>query len=177
MIQEAIEQHREDIKKKIADCLEIAVGEFQVPIDYPKLSFKLKSNRLAGTHSRSKRMIRINPWFLKEYSNKIINETVPHEIAHYIAHQIYGNVKSHGPEWKRVMRLFGLAPNRCHTCYLKDKPRKTKTRYRYLYECSCCKKEIKASPTVHNRILKGREYSHKGCEDGGLNFTGTRIVL
>jgi predicted SprT family Zn-dependent metalloprotease len=54
--------------------------------------------------------ILINRKFFNDKNIKqCLSDTVPHEVAHFVTQHIYGNVSSHGIEWKSVMiKCFGI---------------------------------------------------------------------
>lgn len=172
MIQEAT-TYRKDIYRIISDCVGRAEGHFGKTIGIPNLSFELKSNRIAGSYSFSSTLVKINPFFLTEHPDYILNQTVPHEVAHHITRKIYGRVSAHGPEWKHVMRVLGLAPNRCHSLKLNNPPRKAKVRRRYSYECPSCNQEYRLTTVAHKREGVSRIYRCASCQNRSkIIFTG-----
>ena len=84
-----------------------------------------------------------------------------HEIAHYIANDALG-AKGHDAKWKRVMRMLGETPNRCH-----DLEYVTSTRKQVTYECQTCGFEFKAGRKLKN---DGRGRMHTGCHRRAPHF-------
>ena len=120
--------------------------------------------RSAGMYkvNMGKRVIRFNPYHFAKYSEENINETIPHEVAHYISDQVYGikNIRPHGKEWQAIMLKFGVEPKRTFSYSLEGIP--TKQHKRYQYSCGCM--EFSITTRRHNLILnKKAEYSCREC--------------
>mgnify|MGYP000996666110 CR=1 FL=1 len=114
----------------------------------------------AGRAQWPSNRIRLNPIFLTENPEAFIRQTVPHEIAHLVNRSLFGAaVKSHGPEWKNVMRGFGLEPLRCHNYVVTHSSFRKQRRHHYF--CSCRSHLI--SQVMHNRIRSGSVYSCRNC--------------
>lgn len=95
----------------------------------------------------------------KEKDRKdMIEETVPHEIAHVLVYIMHGrDAKPHGEEWLRMMRkVLCVEPVRTHS-YCQKSARQTITRRpqrQWVYECGCC---LHSVPTrKKNRIEENR---------------------
>lgn len=142
------------------------------------VTFDLKGGR-AGTaqYSRSgDHKLRFNRKILMENSEEFLNDTVPHEFAHLVTYALYGTdrdhkgrrkIKPHGDEWKRVMRLLGYKPSRCHNF----KVEKARTvRRKYEYSCGC--QVHKLTAVRHNKIKSGR--SHYLCNRCGKKLERVR---
>lgn len=101
-----------------------------------------------------KREIRYNPWIFAKYWQVNLEGTVPHEVAHYIVHEVYGlgRVKPHGDEWRALMQYFGADPEVTFKADLDDIPQRRQRTHPY--RCDC--RDHQVSTTRHNRILKGK---------------------
>lgn len=66
--------------------------------------------------------IMISEHWYKIRGRKATKKTIYHEVAHAVTFELYGgSVRSHGPEWKRIMRVvFNLKPDRCFTPTIKQ---------------------------------------------------------
>ena len=109
------------------------------------------------------RVIRYNPYVFAKYFEDNLNETIPHEVAHYVTDILYGlrSIKPHGVEWKSVMQVFGVTANRTANYDLSGLPvRNFKT---FVYHCGCQNYEL--TSRRHNKILKGT--GHYMCRDCG----------
>ena len=80
--------------------------------------------------------------------------TVPHEVAHYITHELFGlhRIRPHGREWKAVMAGFDADP--AVTCNFDLSGIPQRVERRYTYHCACGSHELSARR--HNRIQRGR---------------------
>ena len=158
-------------------CDKISVQDINV-------KFNFRSTRVAGEFPskmnkrtfKVEKCIRYNDKFaiIKENETTFINETIPHEIAHYIVHlmrvSVNGNTKSktwsgHGTMWKKVMGQLGVQPERCHNMtapVIRSKSGLIKNRF--VYKCNC--QEHKVSARIHNKIVKGFEYTCSKCKTG-----------
>jgi SprT protein len=110
--------------------------------------------------------IRINPILLNENVEYIINQTVPHEMAHQVARMVFGYVKPHGIQWKAVMRVFGKQAIRCHplsvdTIKAIRQPRGTSK----MMKCICpkCNSIIPITRNRATKMSQGWTYRHVEC--------------
>lgn len=123
------------------------------------------SGRAAGMYHmhRSKRYIRYNPYIFAKYFEDNLQNTVPHEVAHYIADMVHGikNIKPHGREWQAIMHLFGVEAKTTCSYDLQGIPQRQHRRF--AYQCQCRNYEI--STRRHNMITRGqRRYHCPACK-------------
>lgn len=88
------------------------------PVPVLEVRFDLKG-RVAGMYcfssSNPAPYYRINEDLLRRYPVEMIQQTLPHEVAHAVVRHRNGDqAKQHGAEWQAVMREFGKVPERCH---------------------------------------------------------------
>ena len=114
----------------------------------------------AGKAYHWENRIKLNRFLLNQNPEEMINQTLPHEIAHVIAHIQYPFCKrGHGPEWRSVMRMFGLEPDRCHEFNTSNVGTWKLKRFEWL--CPCGPKTMAA--IRHKRALKNiRERGNSG---------------
>ena len=118
----------------------------------PTISLHLRGGT-AGKANASKWLIKYNPELYVRNKQDFVDRTVPHELAHLISRRLYGNIKSHGREWKTVMMKLGIEEiTRCHN-YDISGIKKTRNRP-YVYTCGC--KEFHLTQLLHNKILRGQ---------------------
>lgn len=107
--------------------------------------------------------IRYNPWIFSKYFDENLSTTVPHEVAHYIVHNVFGNlnVRPHGKEWKSLMQAFDADPSRTCDFDLAGIPvRSYKT---FTYRCQCQEHEL--TTRRHNQIVNKRKiYFCRKCK-------------
>lgn len=156
-----------DVKQECEDVLtkylEIATTHFATTFERPHLTYDLKGG-VAGYANGSKNTIQLNGHFLLDESTRddMLNDTLPHEIAHIVQRQLWPSSQSHGYEWRSVMRAFGLVPTRCHN-YGNVKPARKRKRYRVF--CSNCDYRMTFSDVVRNRLHAGsRNYHCTRCK-------------
>lgn len=91
--------------------------ELAAPIPRPKTVFDLRgatagmavSERTGPT--RVEQWIRIHPQLLLRYPVRMIQQTIPHEVAHLVTDWYLPRATDpHGPEWMAVMIYFGRPP-------------------------------------------------------------------
>jgi len=111
--------------------------------------------------NNKQQFIRYNPWLFAQYFTEGLNDTVPHEVAHYIVDVRYRRrCKPHGPEWREVMQFFGIDKPRATARYSLDGIPVRRQR-RHIYHCGCQTHEI--SSTRHYRIQRGIKYACRLC--------------
>lgn len=102
----------------------------------------------------------------------MVNDTIPHEIAHIVDFAIHGRSDGHGKKWKRIAHSLGCTGKRTHD-YSLEKARVTT---KYVYRATCGN-ETKVGPKVHRKIQTGSVYTMRGSNGRltGECFTG-RVV-
>ena len=135
------------------------------------VTFELRG-RAAGMYRvrGGQREIRYNPHIFARYFSDNLENTVPHEVAHYIIDILHGlrRVRPHGPEWRAVMRAFGAEP--VATCRYNLDGIPVRRQQRFSYRCACSTHSI--STVRHKRMLGGRvRYSCRRCQTP-LSYTG-----
>lgn len=105
-----------------------------------------------------RRWIRYNPWIFSKYFTENLRDTVPHEVAHYIVHELYGSrsIKPHGHQWRGLMQHFGADAGVTFDLDLAGIPRRRQRTH--AYRCGC--REHQLSSTRHNRVLRGTGRYH-----------------
>lgn len=136
----------------------------------PPILFDLRGTT-AGMYKvfGQRRWIRYNPWIFAKYYELNLQDTVPHEVAHFIIDEVYGKrAKPHGLEWQDLMARFNADPGVTFNLDLSDIPQRQQRTHPY--SCHCGTHEV--SSTRHNRVLRGRgKYQCRNC-DGELVYAG-----
>jgi len=143
---------------KVVECYVKAEEHYGRSFDLPTVRFDLRG--MAAGIAGSKR-IRLNPTFLQNHPEDMLEQTIPHEVAHLLCDVMYPRERiGHGYRWKRVMReCFKLNPDRCHAydvAHLHD----------FTYACVTCGKEYGFTKRRHFQVLRGRTYVCQ-CPDRG----------
>jgi len=147
---------RQKIVDKVQWCFEQTKSLLSNP-DMPKMEWNLRG-AAAGKYKHGGSYGRLgclcwHPKLVVRNEENYIEQTVPHEVAHYIVRQVWGDVQSHGTEWKQVMKMYGLTPERTHSY---DVSGIKQDRSPFVYNCGC--REIKVGHKRHNKIQRGRNY-------------------
>jgi SprT protein len=159
--------YEQEIEDRLNSLEEIALSEWDYNRVAPRLTFDLRGE-VGGRAYLQENRIQINPEALTKYKDHYIKQTIGHEYAHLVARDYFNwRIASHGVEWAKIMRSFGLPPDRCHT-YNLTKARNVKKKY--LYRCIKCNKEFNFTAIRHNRAMKGSQsYSHS-TDNGKLVY-------
>jgi SprT protein len=138
---------KEKILAKVEECFLIAEKFYNTT--FPRATEVIfKRNGTCGgycrfNHTKTIRIFMFQLDFAEAYPEDYIENTVPHEVAHYIQFMVYGfsyqGIKVHGKEWKYIMRnVFKVEPTRTHDYSLSV----TKTRNTRIFVyggCGCGK--------------------------------------
>lgn len=154
-----MENLKNRVEDKVSEVLAIA-REVCPHLRKPEIKYNVKG-RNGGecvVWPDGRCILRFNSKFLKEDPDEFVNVIVPHELAHYVTHIIYGKVAPHGKEWQEIMNLFGIENSgRCHS-FSTDEP---DAMYPWVYECRCDLHFL--SSKRHGLVKRGREYTCKKC--------------
>lgn len=138
---------------------------------YPSIPiyFDLKGMRAGTASVRSGSLFaRFNLGFVANNGEKMLNRTVPHEIAHLFnfALSIVNNEGAwpvpHGRRWKDLMYMLGADSSRCNDYSIENVATALNNRP-WKYTCSCGK-TFHFTTRRHNSIRSGKIYSCKRCK-------------
>lgn len=161
-------------QRQVTEASERYIGQaesiFQRSFNRVPILFDLRG-RAAGMFRvvDKKCCIRYNPWIFGKYFEENLRDTVPHEVAHFIVHEIYGRsaVKPHGPQWRSLMARFGADAGVTFDLDLEGVPQRRQRTH--AYHCGCRIHEV--STTRHNRVQRGvGRYNCRYC-DGRLVYS------
>lgn len=148
----------------------VSMGNIALGLDMegPHVRFD-KKGRAAGTAYYSAHELNFNAQLLLDNWDEFMNQTIPHEVAHLLKHTKYGTERGngmnshHGYYWQHVMKLLGADPKRCHSMDTSKVRQAPAHKTKYIYVCPSCKTEMVISKVRHNKMLRGRTYSHSPC--------------
>lgn len=153
-IEPITEAGQQQVVAATRDCIERAGQLLGREFEQPTVSFDLQG-RAAGMYRvhRRQRHIRYNPYIFAKYFSDNLDNTVPHEAAHYLTDMLYGlgNIRPHGDEWRTVMQLLGAKP--AVTCRYDLSGIPLRRQQRFSYRCACSMHAMSA--VRHNRVLRG----------------------
>ncbi|WP_456404401.1 SprT family zinc-dependent metalloprotease [Thiolapillus sp.] len=159
LLTQAQQQELLDITRRWIDAAEnIHARTFPLPEVRFDLNGQAAGQYRGGAHPR----IRYNPRMAASQFEAYCQRTPAHEVAHYIIDRLHSGrrVRPHGPQWRELMRAFGLEPERCHQYDLQNVPRRRQRRF--AYRCAC--QEHRLSTTRHNRVqYRGMKYRCIKC--------------
>jgi SprT protein len=120
--------------------------------------------------------INLNPILLNANEDEMLNQTVPHEVAHIVTHMVFPGASSHGREWRSVMRVFGVRADRCHNMDI-GVVYKAQGKKMFVYHCGCMvsgkNKDIIVTGNMHTRM--GRvQYKCRDCNQVAV-YKGEKI--
>ena len=162
---------KNQVETAVLDCFMMAEKFFGKGFTIPEIKYDLVG-RAAGLaiydrYGKVKHTIRINPVLLNENPQYIILQTVPHEMAHVVVSTFYEDrgiqVRGHGREWQRTMRLFGLEPHRCHNLDVSS-VNVIKGQPSYRFKCRCEGKVFNFSKNKYTRWANGVGYQCNVCK-------------
>lgn len=162
---------QQQVLQATRDCLQQACQLFDLRYIKIPISFDLRG-RAAGMYQvrRGRQRIRYNPWIFSLHYQANLNETIPHEVAHFMADRLFGmsNIRPHGKEWQTIMRTLGVEPRATADFDLTGVPQRRQRRYRY--HCNC--REYELTTIRHNRIC--RHQASYRCRYCGAELVHTR---
>lgn len=163
MFQDRVQQ----IRAKVAQCIATAETKFGIKLPHIDIRFDLKG-RAAGMACKRDgvQYLRFNRELMMIDGgwNHIINNTVPHEVAHAVCQAFPQFGKNHNSGWTRVCCALGGNGQRAFsseacgedvTAYMKTRTRK-QTKIKYITTSGAV---TVVSATVHNRIQAGTSYT------------------
>lgn len=80
----------------------------------PTIQFSNRLTSSAGYAYYDKNHITISSKLYAIDPEQILNQTVPHELAHIVSGILF-ECYDHSEKWKAVMVAYGIPPDRCHT--------------------------------------------------------------
>lgn len=161
LLSEATGEAPQDIKARVEAKTDEVLARLKgwgMDVKRPKILYDLKGH--TGGYAIGGHTIRLNIQVLNDprYTEDMIEQTLPHELAHIAVHQLWPRAKGHGREWQSMMFKLGLKAERCHQYETKAARKKATP---YTYYCGCG--EHKVTATLHRRMQQGRMYRCRKC--------------
>ena len=116
----------------------------------PKVTMDLTGKSAGVFYPGKSPLLKFNLSLLLDNKEDFIQETVPHEVAHYIVEVIDPNSKPHGFTWRSIMRLFGIANPQIYHNY--EVPDSVRHKQPYIYKCACQRHYF--TKRRHNNVRK-----------------------
>ena len=157
---------------RVSDLIQQCEQHFNQPFKPIEIRFDLHG-RISGMYvvKHKQQFLRFNPFIFSKFFEDSLENTVPHEVAHYISHVLFGinKILPHGKEWKSIMHTLGADPRVTGNYDLSGI--KIKRQRRFDYTCDCATHQL--TTVRHNRILRGKtQYFCRRC-NGKLRHQNT----
>lgn len=170
------------IKQRVRECIELAEELYGFDVDYNDIdiTFKGRGQAAASAGCKINRLTGKRHSFSLKFSTEsaaldsaeMLDDTVPHEVAHLVCYWNESLGKNHDYGWVRVCKALGGTGARTHSQTL------TKAKYRkqYLYRTDNGDERIVKSAAKHNKIQRGARYQVRATREwyGKENFV--RII-
>lgn len=119
--------------------------------------------------------VEFNTVAIKNNREDMLNDTIPHEIAHIVDMYVNGKSDGHGPKWKRIAKALGCKAQRCHNYDIAEARR---TRNRAIYVATCGT-EVKITVQMHNKIQAGQQrvLTRTNGKLTSAQFTGKMVSI
>lgn len=151
---------QQTVIERVAELLDQCEQHFNRPFAPIEIRFDLHG-RVSGMYCvrRNQQWLRFNPFIFAKYFTDSLDNTVPHEVAHYVAQVLFGpnRIRPHGREWKSIMQKLGAEPRVTGDYDLAGIAVKRQRRFHYV--CGCMSHQL--TTTRHNKIVRGQ--SHYFC--------------
>jgi predicted SprT family Zn-dependent metalloprotease len=168
-----MQQKLEAVRVKIASCIALANSRYNITMPTIQIRFDL-TGRAAGMagcqidrYTRKavpgSMYLRFNTSHMQlggKSWDHLINETVPHEVAHSVCQAFPQFGKNHDNGWKRVCLALGGNGQRCYS--EEDAPEAVAKQRPFRY-ISTTGHTISVSPIIHRKIQAGTTYRYRGA--------------
>lgn len=164
----------QNIKDRVDAQIEKSYGlaEAHYGRTFPRPAVDYNVRGHTAGYARGDRHVSFNSILLMENIDAFIADIVIHECAHCVDYQVnphnhnraHGRKRNvHGADWKRVMRIMGGNPTRCHKFDTTNAAVRKKVRHEWI--CNDCGATMKLGPRRHAKQMKAESYrpSGKGC--------------
>lgn len=150
----------EELRQRVRSVWALARGEWgsALPESPPLVNFKYTGSA-AGRAYYYSHVVEFNVQFMARERVNMLDETVPHELAHIVAFRLHGERgRGHGPLWRAAARRLGCSAERCHSY---DTTGLRGVQRRWAYACGC--RVHKLTTTRHRKAIRGTRYRCRRC--------------
>lgn len=151
------------IRNKVQECIARAEQKFGIKMPQVQVRFDL-TGRAAGMAG-----MRYGNFYLRFNTNHmrlggktwehLLNDTVPHEVAHTVCQAFPKFGRNHDAGWKRVCIALGGNGTRCYS--EQDAPEAVAAQRPYVY-ITTNGHEVRVTKVIHSKIQNGASYVYKG---------------
>lgn len=130
--------NQQTFERHVHDCLIKACDMYDLPSLYPAnvtVVYKPKGLAIGTASMRQGRCIlTFSLEAIEKYAVDMVNDTIPHEVAHLVCFKRPDLGKNHDAGWKRVCRSLGGDDSRTHNLEVTPAKQKVTTRYVYIVD-------------------------------------------
>lgn len=148
---------QQKVIERVSELLQQCGQHFNKSFKPVEIRFDLRG-RTSGMYvvKNHQQYLRFNPFIFSKFFEDSLENTVPHEAAHYVAHVLFGikNIRPHGKEWKSIMRMLGAEPRVTGDYDLSGIS--VKKQRRFDYDCDCMSHQL--TTIRHNKVLQQKAY-------------------
>ena len=154
---------QQKVIERVTALIQQCEQHFNQTFEPIEIRFDLRG-RISGMYvvKHKQQYLRFNPFIFSKYFADSLDNTVPHEVAHYVSHVLFGlnKIQPHGKEWKSIMRTLDAEPRVTGDYDLAGIPVKRQRRFNYV--CNCMTHQL--TTVRHNKIVKGQsQYFCRRC--------------
>ncbi len=108
------------MKQKVDECLQKARTKYGVTLANVDIRFDIRGHRIAGQagHRYGMFFLRFHPVACEQHLQEMLDEVVPHEVAHLVCYEKPLLGRKHNWGWKNVCIGLGGTGSRTHTLNL-----------------------------------------------------------
>lgn len=158
----------EAIRAKVAECIKLAESKYGVKMPAVDIRFDL-TGRCAGVAGWKPNGVGGRTYYLRfnvthmslggATWEHLLNDTVPHEVAHTVCQAFPQYGKNHNSGWKSVCVAIGGNGKRCYS--KEDAPEAIAHQRPFTYTTSLGQ-TVSVSVRIHNKIQRGTAYTYRG---------------
>lgn len=158
-----MQEQMQAIRNKVAECISTAEREFGITMPNVDVRFDLKG-RSAGVAGfvGKKFYLRFNVHHMSlggQTWEHLLNNTVPHEVAHTVCQAFPKFGRNHDRGWQRVCLALGGNGKRCYG--EDDAPEAVAAQRPWVY-ITTAGHQVRVTKVIHSKIQKGYTYSIRG---------------
>lgn len=156
------------MKQKVDECIQKARTKYGVTLADVDVRFDIRGHRIAGQagHRYGTFFLRFHPVACEQHLQEMLDEVVPHEVAHLVCYESPMLGRKHNWGWKNVCIALGGTGSRTHTLNLggptqSERLQKHLDRRPFVYRDSQGT-ERKVTSQCHKAMqLKGKVYIYR----------------
>lgn len=156
------------MKQKVDECLQKARTKYGVTLADVDVRFDIRGHRIAGQagHRYGTYFLRFHPTACEQHLQEMLDEVVPHEVAHLVCYEKPMLGRKHNWGWKNVCIGLGGTGSRTHTLNLGGPDPATrvlahKARRPFIYLDSKGVERAVTSQTHKAMQVKGKVYIYR----------------